>query len=62
MRELRLAKEAGFNLIRTHIRPAPPGYLDLTDELGLLVYAEAPMAWIKDSPRLWITAGGRSGH
>ncbi len=52
LRELRLAKEAGFNLIRAHIRPAPPGYLDLTDELGLLVYAEAPMAWIKDSPRL----------
>ena len=52
VRELRLAKEAGFNLIRAHIRPAPPGYLDLTDELGLLVYAEAPMAWIKDSPRL----------
>ena len=27
--EIRLAKEAGFNLIRTHIRPSPPGYLDL---------------------------------
>lgn len=51
-REISLAKEAGFNLIRTHIRPSPPGYLDLCDEMGMLVYAEACMAWIKDSPRL----------
>ncbi len=51
-REISLAKEAGFNLIRTHIRPSPPGYLDLCDEMGMLVYAEACMAWIKDNPRL----------
>ena len=51
-REIRLAKEAGFNLIRVHIRPAPPGYLDLADEIGMLIYAESSMAWIKDSPRL----------
>jgi hypothetical protein len=50
--EIRLAKDAGFNLIRVHIRPAPPGYLDLTDRLGMLVYAESGLAWIKDSPRL----------
>jgi len=52
VRELTLAKEAGFNLIRAHIRPAPPGYLDLTDQMGMLVYAESSLAWIKDSPRL----------
>jgi len=52
VREITLAKEAGFNLIRAHIRPAPPGYLDLTDEMGMLVYAESSLAWIKDSPRL----------
>jgi beta-galactosidase len=52
VREITLAKEAGFNLIRAHIRPAPPGYLDLTDRLGMLVYAESSLAWIKDSPRL----------
>lgn len=51
-REITLAKEAGFNMIRTHIRPAPPGFLDLCDELGLLVYAESSLAWIKESPRL----------
>lgn len=52
MREITLAKEAGFNLIRAHIRPAPPGYLDLTDKMGMLVYAESSLAWIRDSPRL----------
>jgi len=52
VRELTLAKEAGFNLLRAHLRPAPPGYLDLADQMGLLVYAESSLAWIKDSPRL----------
>jgi len=52
VRELTLAKEAGFNLIRSHLRPAPPGYLELTDRLGLLVYAETSLGWIKDNPRL----------
>ncbi len=52
VREIELVKEAGFNLIRAHIRPAPPGYLDLTDQMGVLVYAETSLAWIKDSPRL----------
>ena len=52
VREITLLKEAGFNLIRAHIRPAPPGYLDLTDQMGMLVYAEACLAWIRDSPRL----------
>lgn len=52
VREITLAREAGFNLIRAHIRPAPPGYLDLADEMGMLIYAESCLAWIKDSPRL----------
>ena len=51
-RELKLVKEAGFNLLRAHIRPAPPGYLDLADKLGLLVYAETSLAWIRHSSRL----------
>jgi hypothetical protein len=51
-REIRLIKEAGFNMLRIHISTAPPGYLDLADEAGLLVYAESPLAWIKASPRL----------
>jgi beta-galactosidase len=51
-RELEMAKEAGFNLVRLHIKPAPPETLDLCDELGLLVYAEPPIGWIADSPFL----------
>lgn len=52
-REIMLMKEAGFNLIRTHLRPSPPGYLDLTDEVGMLVYAENSLGWIKSGPRLF---------
>jgi hypothetical protein len=52
VREIKLAKEGGFNLIRAHIRPVPAGFLDLTDRMGMLFYAESCLAWIKDSPRL----------
>jgi hypothetical protein len=50
--EVRLAKEAGFNMIRVHLRPAVPGFLDVTDREGMLVYAESSLAWIQESPRL----------
>jgi hypothetical protein len=52
IQEITLAKQAGFNLIRCHIRPAAPGFLDLADHMGMLIYAESSLAWIKDSPRL----------
>ena len=52
LQEITLVKEAGFNMIRSHVRPAPPGYLDITDRLGILVYAETSLAWIRTSPRL----------
>lgn len=48
-RELELAKEAGFNMIRLHIKTAPKITLDLADELGLLLYEEPPIGWIQDS-------------
>ena len=51
-KEITLAKEAGFNLIRCHIRPSPPGYLDLTDRLGMMVYAETSLGWIRESPSM----------
>lgn len=51
-RELRLAKDAGFNLIRLHIKTPPRITLDLADELGLLVYEEPPIGWIQKSPRM----------
>lgn len=36
-KEIRLAKEAGFNLIRPWRRPPVPFWLDLADEMGVLV-------------------------
>ena len=52
VREITLAKQAGFNLIRLHILPAAPGFLDLADQYGMLIYSESCLAWIRDSPRL----------
>ncbi len=36
-KEIRLAKEAGFNMIRPWRRPPPPQWLDLADEMGVMV-------------------------
>ncbi|GAB6167512.1 hypothetical protein JCM19992_35120 [Thermostilla marina] len=36
-REILLAKQAGFNMIRPWRKPAPPEWLDLADEMGVLV-------------------------
>jgi hypothetical protein len=36
IREIQLAKEAGFNMIRPWRKPPPPMWLDLTDEMGVL--------------------------
>ncbi len=38
--EIRTAKELGFNLIRKHIKPAHPDFLELADRLGILVWEE----------------------
>lgn len=51
-RELKTAKAAGFNLIRLHIKTAPKITLELADELGLMLYEEPPIGWIKNSPWL----------
>ncbi len=51
-RELELAKEAGFNMVRLHIKTAPTITLDLADEIGLLLYEEPPIGWIKKSPHM----------
>jgi beta-galactosidase len=51
-RELELAKEAGFNMVRLHIKTAPKRTLELCDELGLLVYAEPPIGWIQNSEHM----------
>jgi hypothetical protein len=44
--ELRRVKAMGFNLVRCHIKVPDPTYLDIADELGLLVWAELP-SWIR---------------
>lgn len=36
------AKEMGLNCLRCHIKVPDPRYLDLADEMGLLVWAEIP--------------------
>ncbi len=40
--QFRKAKELGFNCLRCHIKPPDPRYLDLADEMGLLVWTEIP--------------------
>jgi hypothetical protein len=39
-REIRTAKELGFNLLRKHIKPAHPDWLEAADRLGILVWEE----------------------
>jgi len=51
-REILLAKEAGFNMLRLHIKTAPRITLELADELGILLYEEPPIGWIKNSPHM----------
>lgn len=48
-KEIEQTKAAGFNLIRVHIKPAPEILLELADELGMLVYEEPSIGWIKKS-------------
>ncbi|MFN2483679.1 MAG: sugar-binding domain-containing protein [Candidatus Limnocylindria bacterium] len=40
--EFRMAKELGFNCLRCHLKVPDPVYLDIADEVGLLVWAELP--------------------
>jgi len=40
--EFRKALELGLNSLRVHIKPPDPLYLDLADEMGLLIWAEIP--------------------
>ncbi|MGI6461301.1 MAG: glycoside hydrolase family 2 protein [Candidatus Hydrogenedentales bacterium] len=47
--ELTLARDAGFNLVRMHLKPPPPLTLDIADELGLLVLEEPPIGRLEDS-------------
>jgi hypothetical protein len=39
-REIRTAKDLGFNLLRKHIKPAHPDWVEAADRLGILVWEE----------------------
>jgi hypothetical protein len=58
-REIRLAKEAGFNMIRPWRKPPPPMWLDLADELGVLTVGSLAIECMDfpiETPRLpgWV--------
>lgn len=59
VREIRLAKAAGFNMIRPWRKPPPPMWLDLADEMGVLTVGSLAiecMDFPRESPRLqgWV--------
>jgi hypothetical protein len=49
-REIRLAKEAGFNMIRPWRKPPPPMWLDLCDEMGVMVIGGMPIECMQRWP------------
>lgn len=44
VREVLLAQEAGFNTLRLHVKAFDPVYLDVCDELGMLLHCDIPIA------------------
>lgn len=48
----RAMQAAGFDLVRAHVRPAPPAFLDECDRIGLLVLEEPSIGWVDDDPGL----------
>jgi hypothetical protein len=42
--EVRAARDAGLNMLRLHIKAFDPRYLDVCDELGMLVHCDIPVA------------------
>ena len=42
--EVRTAREMGFNMLRLHIKAFDPRYLDICDELGMLLHCDIPVA------------------
>ena len=43
-REVRAARDLGFNTVRLHIKAFDPRYLDVCDEEGMLVHCDLPVA------------------
>jgi hypothetical protein len=44
LREVRAAREMGFNTLRLHIKAFDPVYLDVCDEEGMLLHCDLPIA------------------
>jgi hypothetical protein len=51
-RDIELARHAGLNLLRCHLRPPDGGFLFWPDLVGMMAYVEPPLAWIEPSGRL----------
>jgi hypothetical protein len=51
-REIRLAKEAGFNVLRPWRKPPPPPILDLADEMGIMIVGAPPIECMDYWPQL----------
>jgi beta-galactosidase len=49
-RRLSIARSYGFNYVRHHSWMPPPEYLDLADEMGMMVQPEFPIAYRWDLP------------
>jgi hypothetical protein len=50
--ELLAIRDAGFDLVRAHVRPAPVALLDAADRVGMLVLEEPAIGWVDDDPAL----------
>ena len=48
IRELEQIKAAGFNLVRSHLKPLNQDQLEWCDTHGLLVYEETPVGWMAE--------------
>lgn len=51
-REIRLAKEAGFNVLRPWRKPPVPRILDLADEMGIMIIGAPPIECMNYWPQL----------
>jgi hypothetical protein len=49
-REIQLAKDAGFNMIRPWRKPPPPMWLDMCDEMGVMVIGSLPIECMRRWP------------
>lgn len=51
-REIRLAKDGGFNMLRPWRKPQPPMVYDLADELGIFFVGAMPIECMKNWPAI----------